>query len=62
MTAPISRERQIELMKSAAERHETLVSRLLQHPTIKAVAVTRSLKESVKVRTSYETSKTKKVG
>ncbi|MCA0407215.1 MAG: hypothetical protein LCH39_13820 [Proteobacteria bacterium] len=62
MTAPISRDRQIELMMNAAERMDALALRLLANPTIRSVAVTRSLKEAEKTSTVYKTAKAKKVG
>lgn len=62
MTAPIPRDRQIELMKTANERQNALVDRLIANPTVKKVAVTRSLKLTAKVQSSYQTTTKRKLG
>lgn len=62
MTAPISRDRQIELMKEANERQNALVDRLMNNPTVKQVAVKRSLKLTSKVQSSYQTTSKRKLG
>jgi hypothetical protein len=62
MTAPLSRDRQIELMMTAEVRANALAKRLLANPTIRSVAACRSLKEAQKTTTAYKTAKAKKVG
>lgn len=62
MTTPISRDRQIKLMTEANERHNALVDRLMNNPTVKKVAATRSLKLASKVQSSYQTTSKRKLG
>lgn len=62
MTAPISRDRQTKLMKEANERQNALVDRLMNNPTVKKVATTRSLKLTSKVQSSYQTTSKRKIG